>query len=39
MLGLNRNWEIVSSTSYGLHTMQERPVLFRMKNFDILRRE
>jgi hypothetical protein len=37
MLGLNKEWEIVSSTSYGLRVMQERPVLFRMKSFNILK--
>lgn len=37
MLGLNRNWEVVSTTSYGVRVMEERPLLYRIKNVAQLR--
>jgi hypothetical protein len=32
MLGLDKDWNIVSTTSYGLHTMQRRQLLYRIKD-------
>lgn len=32
MLGLDRNWNIVSTTSYGEGAIAHRPILFRIKN-------
>lgn len=32
MLGLDRNWNIVSTTSYGENAIAQRPILFRIKN-------
>lgn len=34
MLGLDKNWNIVSTTSYGGHVMAERKLLFRIKNVE-----
>lgn len=32
MLGLDRDWNIVSTASYSEHAMLSRPLLFRIKN-------
>lgn len=34
MLGLDKDWNIVSTTSYSIWTMEERPLLFRIKNVE-----
>lgn len=34
MLGLDKDWNIVSTTSYGTHAMADRPCLFRIKNVE-----
>lgn len=34
MLGLDENWNIVSTASYSIWTMEERPLLFRIKNVE-----
>lgn len=34
MAGLNKEWDIVSTTSYGSHVLPERGLLFRIKNVE-----
>lgn len=31
LLGLDKNWNVISTASYGAHAMQERPLLYRIK--------